>query len=181
MNLAINTTMNLEKIQEDATEAQAVVLTLVDREADILAKLEEVEALAGDERYEAIADLVLEADGLVEIHKALKEQINRVQKRVEKISNAVREDTIKELSRRKEAAADTEKYVVSVKLNPPSVVVDDEKKIPKEFRREPPPIPSWKKWPADKNAIKKALLNKEKRSINGVHLERSKKLDIKRK
>lgn len=181
MNIMMNTAMDLGKIKDDATRAQAAVVDLVDREADLTERLAEIEAFEGVQRYEAVASLVLEAEALVEIHKALKDQVNRVQKRIDKIASAVREGILDELSGIKGEMVETDQFLIKAKLNPPSVIVEDQKKIPKEWRHEPRPIPPWREWAPDKNAIKKALLNKEKRSIAGVHLERSKKLEITRK
>jgi hypothetical protein len=64
-------------------------------------------------------------------------------------------------------------FKISVRENPPAVVVDAADLIPAEFMRQPEPPP-----PApDKTAIAKAL--KSGQDVPGVHLMRGVRLDIK--
>lgn len=181
MNVSMNSAMDLGKLRDDATRAQAAVVTVVDREEQLLKSLEDLASLEGNDLYEAAAELYLEAEGLTEIHRILQEQIGKVKKRVEKIAAKVIQGIQDEFDENELTSVETDKFELAVKFNPPSVQIDDAKKVPKEFRHEPKPIPSWKEWAPDKNAIKKALLNKEKRSIAGVSLVRGKKLVINRK
>jgi len=78
MNLAFNTAMDLEKLASDAEQGQQTVINLVDREKDLLERLEELAARADEDRQDGTAELILEAEGLIQIHKSLKDQINRV-------------------------------------------------------------------------------------------------------
>jgi hypothetical protein len=77
------------------------------------------------------------------------------------------------LSASKLTSLDGEKSTLARRLNPPSVVVDDESAIPTEFLRwppvppEPPPVP-------DKAAIKKAILGGN--TVYGCRLERTVRL-----
>lgn len=183
MNVNFSTATDLTQLQEDAVRAQGAVVTIVDRESQLKARLEELVVLPKAERLEESVKLILEVESLTEIHKILKDQINRVQKRIEAVGIDVRKETLKEVQGKKKDGTEyeTESFTLKAKPNPESVKITDADKIPKDFRHEPPPIPSWKKWAPDKNAIKKALKTKAKRSIAGAELVRSIKLDIVRK
>jgi hypothetical protein len=66
--------------------------------------------------------------------------------------------------------------VVSLKKNPPSVVVFDEALVPAEFKRTPPPAPPPVPVP-DKTAIKEAL--KAGTDVPGCRLEQGMRVEIK--
>lgn len=182
MNVRLNTATDLRQLQTDAVQAQRAVLDLVDREKDLLKEVEGLGQIADRvQRLDAAASIIVEADGLAEIHKTLSDQIDRVRKRVAAISDKLRAASLDDLNEMNETKLDTGTFELLAKNNPPSVFVDDEEKVPKAWRREPPPIPPWKEWPLDKNSIKAALSNGTKKSIPGVHLESSKRLEINRK
>lgn len=64
-------------------------------------------------------------------------------------------------------------FVLSIRKNPPSLIVDDEKKIPASFLKTPePPPPSL-----DKTKLKDAL--KAGQEVPGAHLEQKNRLEIK--
>lgn len=64
-------------------------------------------------------------------------------------------------------------FKLSIRDNPPAVVIDAESQIPQEFMRTPEPPP-----PApDKKAIAEAL--KAGKDVPGAHLERGQRLEIK--
>ncbi len=63
-------------------------------------------------------------------------------------------------------------FRLSIKTNPPAVVVDDERQVPPQFMRYPePPEPR-----PDRAAIKAALLSGE--DVPGCRLERTKRLGV---
>lgn len=64
-------------------------------------------------------------------------------------------------------------FRLSIKQNPPSVVIDSEQAIPPEFMRQPEPPPAT----PDKTAIKEALKNGE--DVPGARLTTSQQLEIK--
>lgn len=64
-------------------------------------------------------------------------------------------------------------FKISIRDNPVSVVIDDEKQIPKAYLTDPvPPLPS-----PDKKLIAQAI--KDGFDVPGAHLERGQRLDIK--
>lgn len=63
-------------------------------------------------------------------------------------------------------------FVISVKNNPASVVIDDESEIPDDYMRE---IPA--RFEPDKTAIKSAI--QEGYQVPGCHLQRGTRLEIK--
>jgi hypothetical protein len=70
---------------------------------------------------------------------------------------------------------DTPELVVSVKKNPASVVIDDEKVIPPEFMVTPPPAPPPLPRP-DKGAIRDAI--KAGTDVPGCRLVQGARLEI---
>lgn len=182
MNVNVSTAIDLVTLQSDATQSQATILNLVDREKEIQARLADLVAQDDDDRRDGTAEIILECEGLVAIHKSLKDQINRVQKRIENLAYEVKADLQKEVLKvaGAEGTIETENFQLKHKFNPPSVVVDELKDVPKRYRNEPAPIPPFKKWPANKALIKNDLTKQKVKGIKGVHLERGEKLDIKR-
>lgn len=187
MNVKLNTAADLRQLQDDAIQSQRAVIALVDREKELLEATEKLSGIKDPvERLDAAAEIIVEAEGLVEIHKALADQIGRVQKRVAVISSKLRIASIEEVEKLKkegeieEQKLATEHFEIVVRKNPPSVIVDELAKVPKDWRKEPPPIPPWKEWDPDKNSIKAALTNGQKKSIPGVHLACGVRLEINR-
>jgi SpoVK/Ycf46/Vps4 family AAA+-type ATPase len=182
MNVKFNTAADLRQLQDDAIQSQRAVLSLVDREKDLLEAVKELEQIKDPEkRLDVAAGIIIEAEGLAEIHKTLSDQIDRVRKRIAAVSDKLRSASLDEMVLIKALKLETDHFELAVKSNPPSVKVDDLAKVPKDWRTEPPPIPTWKEWAPDKNSIKAALTNGTKKSIPGVHLESSKRLEINRK
>jgi len=179
MNLAFNTAMDLEKLASDAEQGQQTVINLVDREKDLLERLEELAARADEDRQDGTAELILEAEGLIQIHKSLKDQINRVQKRVENLVGKTKADLLKEIQGTEDKKVETDSFRLLAVKNKPSCEITDEKALLKKYRREPPPVPFWKKWPADKNKIASDLI--QNRSVKGAKLKYTYSLRIKRK
>lgn len=68
---------------------------------------------------------------------------------------------------------ETPYFVISVRDNPPKVIVDDEQAIPREYFTDPPP-PAPK---LDKKLIAQAI--KDGHTVPGAHLERGQSLQIK--
>lgn len=179
MNLAFSTAIDLEQLAVDAQNSQQTVVNLVDREAELLARLEDLAARAETSRQEGTAALILEAEGLIEIQKGLKDQINRVQKRVEDLVSKTKADLLKEVEKTEDKKVETDAFDLKAIRNAPSCEITDEGAITKKYRREPLPIPSWKKWPVDKNKIASDL--KQNRPVKGAKLKYTYRLDIKRK
>jgi hypothetical protein len=66
-------------------------------------------------------------------------------------------------------------FTLSVRNNPPSVVVDNAEEIPEEYKRTPPPAPPPVAVP-DKAKIAKAIKNGEE--VPGAHSEQGQRLEI---
>ena len=179
MNLAFDTSMNLEQLAADAEKGQQTVINLVDREKELLARLEDLGAMGDSERHEGTAELLLEAEAVVQIHKSLKDQINRVQKRVETLVSKTKVDLLKEIEDTDDKKVETDSFNLKAVKNAPSCEVTDEKALLKKYRREPAPVPFWKKWAPDKNKIASDL--KQNRTVAGAKLKFTYRLDIKRK
>lgn len=97
--------------------------------------------------------------------KRIAEQRRCLEKRVEKLENAL--DKAMKLTGEKEFNAGTFKF--KLRKNPPSVVIDNEADIPFEFWRPKDPE-------VDKTALKNFLKDNE---VSYAHLEQHEKLSIK--
>lgn len=107
--------------------------------------------------------------------KSIKDEEERLKARRQAIEK--RTDSIKRYLKDNMITAGIEKiespwFVISVRNNPESVVVDAESQIPQDYMRE---IPA--KYEPDKELIKRAI--KDGYQVPGCHLERKKSLVIK--
>lgn len=160
--------------------AQSAVEALLDKERDAAVAVEEIAAIADPaQRYEAAANLIEEMEGVVSLAKELEDSLARARKRM----SAKIESTIgglqDEIEKEEGGEFETENWKMKIRLNPPSVVVDDFLLVPKKYRSEPKPLPPPEEWPVNKGAVKQALTKEHVAKIAGVHVEQSARLEIK--
>ena len=161
----------LYKLAADYAEAAA---RLSETDLDEQTVADTLEGLAGDLRDKAIAVASvirnMEADA-----KAIREAICEMEARLSRIETrtaGLRRYLLTTLQVTNVRKVECPWFVVSIKANPPRVIVDDESAIPIGLMRTfptPPPEPN-------KRAIAEALL--EGRPI-AAHFERSERLEIK--
>ena len=127
-------------------------------------------------KSKAVAAQVLNLEAMAEAvdnaAKAMKERAAKIQRRA---------DWIREYLRANMTACGITKieaveFVLSIKKNPPAVVIDDETAIPDDYKRipEPPPPPVAK---PDKKLIAQAI--KDGFVVPGAHMEQGTRLAIK--
>ena len=162
-----------------STVEDAVLCLLQDTEI-VSDRLDEI--AAGAEltyRLEQSGKLQYECDEFIRRTKQLSEAIKNAVNRVKRAQLEVEEVLLEELAKCADRKAETSSFSFAIRENPPSVVVDDLTKVPKKYRNPPKPLPSWEKWPANKNAIKTALTREVVQKIDGVHLERGERVEVK--
>lgn len=132
-------------------------------------------ALEGDIKEKAVSvaaftrNLDASADAIREAAKAMLNRADRIEKRAESIRNYL----LFNMQASGISKIECEWFVLTVRKNPPSVVVDDESALPHEFIVQPPP-PAAR---PDKAAIARAL--KDGREVPGARLLQAERLEIK--
>lgn len=109
---------------------------------------------------------------VVQISSAVQE-MNRRAEQLEKNAERVRQYLLDNMIFAGVKKLETPYFVLSVRENPPKVIVDDEKLIPSEYFTDPPP-PAPK---LDKKLVAQAI--KDGHQVPGAHVERGMTLQIK--
>jgi hypothetical protein len=134
-----------------------------------------LESLGGDleEKCKNTAFVVrnLEA-AAAQIGEAIKEMSARAAQ-LEKNAERVRQYLLDNMIFAGVKKLETPYFVLSVRENPPKVIVDDETSIPPEYFADPPPPPKK----LDKKLVAQAI--KDGHSVPGAHVERGMSLVIK--
>jgi len=173
--------MDVSEESADIKQSQNAIASLLDREAVAKKMFENLVAIDElEERLNKGAQLHNDCADVVSLCKDLKDVLSRVQKRMEKMQGVVNNGLFDEVKSSSDGdEIETDDFVLKTKINPPSVVVDDLKIVPKKYRNEPKPLPEWKDWAVDKNAVKSALTKEKVKKIDGVHLSCKESLVIK--
>ena len=174
-------TVDLALVEAGVGESQDELNKLLDNEELALDRLKEIEAIEDETlRLEEAGQLLAECDSMVGYAIRLVATATQAKKRMEAVATAVQEGIFAEI---KEKSGDdwveTKNWKFRLRDNPASVIVDSLKDVPKKYRKEPKPIPSWEKWDADKVLIKNTLVAEKVKKIDGVHIAYSVRLEIK--
>jgi hypothetical protein len=144
-------------------------------EVDPQTVLDTLESLDGDLNSKAVAvamfsrNLEATADAVREAGKAMLARADRIEKRAESIRNYL----LFNMEFAQVTKIECPFFVISIKRNPPAVVIDDEKAIPDRYKVTPePPAPR-----PDKAAIREALKCGDE--VPGARLVQSDRLEIK--
>lgn len=134
-----------------------------------------LEGLAGDLTTKAtnVAMFVRSMESLADQIKAAEEQMAERRKAIERRADHVRQYLMSNMLRAGIGKIECPYFVIAVRDNPPSVVVDAEPEIPGEYMVQPP-APTAQ---PDKKAIAAAF--KAGGSVPGAHMERTQRIDIK--
>jgi hypothetical protein len=134
-----------------------------------------LESLSGEleEKCTNVALFVRNLEATAESIKAAEKQMADRRKAIENKANSIRQYLQVNMQRTGITKIESPYFALTIKKNPPSVVIDDVEAIPSEFMVTPAPPP-----PApDKKAIGEKL--KAGEQVPGCHLEQGERLDIK--
>ncbi len=137
-----------------------------------------LEALGGELEAKAtnVARFVLNVEAMAEAvenaSKAMKERAARIRRRADAVREYLRMNMQGAGIKKIEAV----EFTLTLKKNPPAVVIDDAGQIPSAFMVMPPPPPPPEPRP-DKKAIADAL--KAGTGVPGAHIEQAERLEIK--
>jgi hypothetical protein len=158
-----------------ANEFKALEAKLLDSDYDEQTVADTLEGFAGDLEVKAVnvAMFSRNLDALAnQIREAEKEMAER-RRAVEKKAENIRRYLLQNMERTGINKITCPYFEISLKKNPPSLVIDDENKLPLEFMRIPPlpdPVP-------DKKAILDAI--KSGKEVAGAHIVQNNRVDIK--
>ena len=119
-----------------------------------------------------VAAVVLSLDGFAEQIKAAEERMAQRRKAIENRAKNLRTYLLKCMQLANVPKIQTPELRLSIRKNPPSVVVDEPTEVPAKFWRFPePPPPS-----IDKDSIKAAI--KAGEEVPGAHVEQNERIHI---
>jgi Siphovirus Gp157 len=151
----------------------ALLMQLDDPETDQELILEELGRISGEIRVKAenIAGLVARCEGWATIRKAEAQRLRQLAEQDEKKADWLRAYVLREMQDLGIVRIDTDRYIFSVRQNPPRVEVLEAMAVPHEFQREKVII----------ETDKKAILEHYKQTGEipaGVEIVRHERLDI---
>lgn len=137
-----------------------------------------LEALTGDLTVKAtnVAKFVLNCEAMADAIDGAAKQMKARSERLRRRSDSVREYLKTNMAGAGITKIEAVEFVLSIKKNPPAVIVDDEAAIPPAFKTVPEPLPPPVPRP-DKKQIATAL--KAGMNVPGCHLEQGERLEIK--
>ncbi len=156
-------------------EYLALANKLMDSELDDLTITDTLEGAAGDLEVKAtnIAMFVRNLEASAEQIKAAEKQMEERRKAIEHKAESIREYLKTNMQRTGISKIECPYFALTLKKNPPSVVIDDASLLPADYLVTPPPPP-----PApDKKLIAQSI--KDGNEVPGAHLEHGERLEIK--
>lgn len=158
-----------------ANEYQAMVERLMNSELDAQTIADTIEGASGELETKAtnvamfISNLESSAEQIKLAEKAMAER----RKQLENKADSVKQYLFDNMKRVGVTKIESPYFALTIKKNPPSVIIDDASLIPSQYMVTPPaPPPS-----PDKAAIKAALQAGE--VVEGAHIEQGERLEIK--
>lgn len=158
-----------------ANEYHAIVERLMDSELDEQTIADTLESASGELEIKAtnvamfIRNIEASADQIKQAEKAMSER----RKSLENKAESVKRYLFDNMKRSGITKIESPYFALTIKKNPPSVIIDDATAIPDKFMVTPPPPPPS----PDKAAIKSALQLGE--VVEGAHIEQGERLEIK--
>lgn len=158
-----------------ADEYVEALRAMAEMELDEQAVADTLEGLSGELQVKAtnVAMFVRNLEATAEAIKVAEQQMAARRKAIENRAQRIRDYLQSQMEKTGISKIECPYFKLAIRDNPPSVVVDSLDAIPDEYMRQPetpPPAP-------DKKMIGDAI--KDGVAIPGVHLEKSKRLEIK--
>jgi hypothetical protein len=152
--------------------ATADLLADMDLPAEVVSDTLESISMPLEQKAERVAMFARNLEATAEQIKQAESEMARRRKAIENRATHVRKYLLDNMERCGITKIESPWFRISVRLNPESVVIDDEASIPVDYQRE---IPA--RYEPDKAAMKSAM--KEGFVIPGAHLSRSTRIEIK--
>jgi hypothetical protein len=149
------------KLNDSELDEQTIIDTLDGASGEIEVKAKNVAMF--------IRNLESSAEQIKLAEKAMSERRKSLENKAESIKRYLKEN----MTRCGLTKIECEYFALTIKKNPPSVVIDDDKAIPNEFMVTPEPVAPY----PDKSAIKAAI--QAGAEVAGAHIEQGERLEIK--
>lgn len=158
-----------------ANEYQAMVEKLINSELDEQTIADTIESASGELEAKAtnVAMFIRNLEASAEQIKLAEKAMSERRKAIESKAESVKRYLFDNMRRVGISKIECPYFAMTIKKNPPSVIIDDANLIPSQYMVTPPsPPPS-----PDKAAIKAALQAGE--MVAGAHIEQGERLEIK--
>lgn len=156
-------------------EYQQLANALMESDLDEQTISDTLEAAAGDLEVKAtnvamfVRNLDVSAASIREAEKQMAERRNAIESKADSIRNYLKDN----MQKCGISKIESPYFTLTIKKNPPAVIIDDSSKIPGNlyvYPEAPPPYP-------DKKAIAQAI--KDGATVDGAHFEQGYRLEIK--
>jgi len=167
--------MTLPALYEIASEYREAMARLNELDLDEQTIADTLESISGDltTKCTNIGFVIRNMESLAEQIKQAEQQMSARRKSIESRAEYVREYLRRNMEACEISKIESPWFAITLRKNPPKVVVDDPEAVPIEFWRQPPmPAPE-----IDKKAIAEQL--KSGGVVSGTHLEQGVSVSIK--
>lgn len=161
-----------------ASEYRDAANTLAELDIDEQTLADTLESISGDltAKSQNVAFVIRNIESSVEQINVAVEHMKARAQALEKRADRIREYLLQNMLMAGVQKIECPYFKLSVRENPPKVIVDDERQIPMAYMADPPPPPPPAPKP-DKKLIAQAL--KDGHDVPGCRLERGKRVEIK--
>ncbi len=167
--------MNAPSLYIIASEYQAAASKLMELDLDEQTIADTLEGLSGELEQKAtnVAMFVRNLEATAAQIKDAEKQMAERRKAIEAKADSIRQYLKANMQRTGITKIECPYFAISLKKNPPSVVIDDLSSIPAEYMVTPPPPP-----PAPDKALIKSAIQSGK-DVAGAHIEQGERVEIK--
>lgn len=161
-----------------ASEYRDAANTLAELDIDEQTLADTLESISGDltAKSQNVAFVIRNIESSVEQINVAVEHMKARAQALGKRADRIREYLLQNMLMAGVQKIECPYFKLSVRENPPKVIVDDERQIPMAYMTDPPPPPPPAPKP-DKKLIAQAL--KDGHDVPGCRLERGKRVEIK--
>lgn len=161
-------------LYELASEFRATADQLSDMDLpdEVIADTLEAVALPVEQKATSVAAFIRNLEAAADQIKQAEQAMSARRKAIENRAARVKDYLLENMQRCEITKIESPFFKISLRDNPPAVVIDDETKIPVDYMRE---IPAT--YQPDKASMKSAMLDGYE--VPGAHLERKKRVEIK--
>lgn len=158
-----------------ANEYQSMVERLMNSELDAQTIADTIEGASGELEAKAtnVAMFIRNLESSAEQIKLAEKAMAERRKQLENKAESVKQYLFENMKRTGVTKIESPYFALTIKKNPPSVIIDDESLISDGYKRLPDPVPLI----IDKALIKKAIENGL--TVEGAHIEQKERLEIK--
>jgi hypothetical protein len=158
-----------------ASEYEVIAEKLMESDLDEQTIKDTLESVSGDLETKAVnvAMFIRNLESGAEQIKLAKKAMDEREKKLQSKADSIKQYLFDNMKRVGITKIDSPYFSLSIKKNPPKLIIDNADNIPEQYMITPPPPPKQ----IDNAAIKEALKNGA--DVDGAHLEQGERLEIK--